>query len=84
MGQLCQVFELYIWIVISGLGGIGVKRGLDKSFAQVASGVRALRRLSERKITKSSACPERSRGVLQFPTWELLAPASRKNIDFVR
>jgi hypothetical protein len=72
---LCHVLEVYIWIVISGLQGIGVRRGIDKSFAQVAPGV---------PNTESRARLERSRRDLQFPTWELRAHANRKNIDFVR
>jgi hypothetical protein len=34
---LCHVLEVYFWIAISGLEGIGVKRGIDKNFPQVAS-----------------------------------------------
>jgi hypothetical protein len=29
--------DIYIWVAMSGLGAIEVKRGLDKNFAQVAS-----------------------------------------------
>jgi hypothetical protein len=29
--------EIYIWVAISGLGGIEAKRGLDKNFPQLAS-----------------------------------------------
>jgi hypothetical protein len=37
MGRLCHVFEIYIWVVIRSFGEIGVKRGIDKNFPQVAS-----------------------------------------------
>ena len=33
-GQLCHVLEVYIWLAISFLGEIEVRRGLDKNFAQ--------------------------------------------------
>ena len=34
---MCHVLEIYIWVAMRGLGGIEVKRGLDKNFPQVAS-----------------------------------------------